>query len=446
MPLKFGLTRLFFKFFLLFQLVTVRMAWSQEKGAPVASPVNASPSPRPDRIILSWVADPTTSFTVTWRTDHSVKTPKAEVAVADASPVFTQQAQEIVAETEFVKTESGAAAYHHVSLQNLKPNTPYAYRVGDGTYWSEWYQVKTANNQPEPFSFIYLGDAQNELFSLWSRTIRAAYAAAPQAKFMIHTGDLINHPEADAEWQEWFSAGSFIHATIPSLPTPGNHEYTRTVGIPTLTRLWQPHFTLPTNGIKNLKDTNYYVDYQNIRIISLNSMMHVPAQADWLEKILKNNPQQWTFVFFHYPVFSTSGRNEIGNLEKHWKPIFDKYKVDLVMQGHEHNYARGTNLPFGVNHKDNQTGTVYVVSVSGPKMYELTLEPWMARTAENTQLYQVITVDHNKVLFKAITVTGDVYDQFELRKQPGQPNTLINLKNSLNPERHFDNTLSNPIK
>ncbi|QNF32168.1 metallophosphoesterase family protein [Adhaeribacter swui] len=443
MPPKAGLVNLFFKLFL-FQVLVIRLAAAQGQEMALASPVNAAPSPRPDRIILSWVADPTTSFTATWRTDNSIKTPKAEVAIADASPFFTQQAQEVKAKTESLKTENGAALYHHVTFQNLKPNTLYAYRVGDGTYWSEWYQVKTANNQPEPFSFIYLGDAQNDLFSLWSRTIRAAYATAPQAKFMIHAGDLINHAEADAEWQEWFSAGSFIHATIPSLPTPGNHEYTRTVGIPTLTRLWQPHFTLPANGIKDLQDTNYYVDYQNIRIIALNSMMHVPAQADWLEKILKNNPQQWTFVFFHYPVFSTSGRNEIGNLAKHWKPIFDKYKVDLVMQGHEHNYARGTNLPYGVNYKDDQTGTVYVVSVSGPKMYDISPEEWMARKAENTQLYQVITVDHDQVLYKAITVTGEVYDQFELRKQPGQPNKLTNFKNSLNPERQFKNTLSKP--
>ncbi len=424
----------------------INVGWAQHQKTTPVSPVNATPSPRPDRIILSWVTDPTSSFTVTWRTSNTVKTPKAEVAVSDASPSFNQQAQAVPASSEPLKTESGAAVYHHVTFENLKPNTLYAYRVGDGTYWSEWYQYKTANNQPEPFSFIYLGDAQNELFSLWSRTIRAAYAAAPQAKFMVHTGDLINHAETDAEWQEWFNAGSFIHATIPSLPTPGNHEYTRTIGIPTLTPLWQPQFTLPKNGLPGLEDSNYYIDYQNARIISLNSMMHVPAQADWLEKILQHNPQQWTFVFFHYPVFSTSGRAEIGNLEKHWKPLFDKYKVDLVMQGHEHNYARGTNLPTGVTYKDDQTGTIYVVSVSGPKMYEVSLEKWMDRTAENTQLYQVITVNNDQVLFKAITVTGEVYDMFELRKQPGKPNSLLNLKTNLNPERHFNNTFPNSVK
>ncbi|MDQ4140724.1 MAG: metallophosphoesterase family protein [Bacteroidota bacterium] len=430
----------------IFLVLTLGKGWSQNHETAPVSPVNATPSPRPDRIILSWVSDPTSSFAVTWRTDNTVKTPQAEVAEANASPFFTSSAQIIRANSEPLKTESGVAFFHNVNFTGLKPNTIYAYRVGDGTYWSEWYQYKTANNQPEPFSFIYLGDAQNELFSLWSRTIRAAYASAPQAKFMVHTGDLINHAETDAEWQEWFTAGSFIHATIPSLPCPGNHEYTRTVGIPTLTKLWQPHFTLPKNGVKGLEDTNYYVDYQNARVISLNSMMHVPAQADWLEKVLKNNPKTWTFVFFHYPVFSTSGRSEIGNLAKYWKPIFDKYKVDLVMQGLEHNYARGTNLSQGITYKDKEAGTIYVVSVSGPKMYELSAKPWMNRTAENTQLYQVITVENNRLLYRSITVTGDIYDSFELKKQVGKPNQLIELKPEIAAERNFNTTLPNPDK
>lgn len=428
---------------LLLIILLPAVGWSQKMPAP-ATPVNALPSGRPDRIILSWVSDPTTSFTVTWRTDHTVKTPRAEVAPADASAFFAQYAQIYPATSEALKTTSGNARYHHVTFAGLQPNTLYAYRVGDGTYWSEWFQFRTANNQPEPFSFLYFGDAQNELFSLWSRAIRGAYAAVPQAKFMIHAGDLINHADADAEWQEWFAAGGFIMATIPSLPTPGNHEYTRTAGIPTLTKMWQPQFTMPQNGVPGLEDTNYYIDYQNARIISLNSMMHVPAQADWLEKVLRHNPQQWTFITFHYPVFSASARNEIGNLQKHWKPIFDKYKVDLVMQGHDHSYARGANIPQGVTQKDAQAGTIYVVSVSGPKMYELAPKHWMQRAAENTQLFQIITVNNDRLMYKSMTVTSQVYDAFELRKQAGQPNILTELKPDINPERRFNNTLPKP--
>ncbi|MFM8215573.1 MAG: fibronectin type III domain-containing protein, partial [Pirellula sp.] len=48
----------------------------------------------------------------------------------------------------------------------LQPATKYAYRVGDGVNWSEWFQFRTASTQPEPFSFVYFGDAQNDLRTL----------------------------------------------------------------------------------------------------------------------------------------------------------------------------------------------------------------------------------------------------------------------------------------
>ena len=43
----------------------------------------------------------------------------------------------------------------------------------------------------EPFSFFYVGDAQNYILELWSRLIREGYKA-PTASFIIHAGDLIN--------------------------------------------------------------------------------------------------------------------------------------------------------------------------------------------------------------------------------------------------------------
>lgn len=432
-----------FRWVAVFSFLTLLLFPYRAQPQQPAVHLNAAPSPRPDRIILSWVTNPTTSFAVTWRTDSSVKTPKAAVAVADASPFFPATARELPAASEALHTASGAALYHHVNFTDLKPNTLYAYRVGDGNHWSEWFQFRTANDQPESFSFLYFGDAQTEIFSLWSRTFRAAYAAAPHAKFMLHAGDLVNNGADNVEWQEWFAAGGFIPATVPSLPAPGNHEYPRRGLLPALTPLWQPQFTLPQNGIPPLSDTNYFVDYQNARVIVLNSMAHVPAQAAWLEKVLKENPQRWTFVTFHYPVFSASARPAYGNLQKHWQPIFDKYKVDLVLQGHDHNYARGTP-PKGVSRQDGLVGPVYVVSVSGPKMYPLTPDRWMDRAAENTQLYQIITVNNDRLVYESRTVTGEVYDAFELRQQPGQPNILTELLPAGHPERRLNNTLPRP--
>ena len=58
-----------------------------------------------------------------------------------------------------------------------------------------------------------------------------------------------------------------------------------------------------------------------------------------------------------------------------WLPLFEKYDVDLVVQGHDHAYGRGNlnaneqGLPEGADAATSHTGPVYLVSVAGPKMY-----------------------------------------------------------------------------
>jgi 3-phytase len=83
------------------------------------------------------------------------------------------------------------------------------------------------------------------------------------------------------------------------------------------------------------------------------------------------------------------------------------------------------NFPAGVNKVDDQTGTVYVVSVSGPKMYKLQRQPFMPRQAENTQLYQIIQIDGGTLRYEARTAVGEIYDAFTLVKRPGEINELI---------------------
>ena len=176
----------------------------------------------------------------------------------------------------------------------LLKRTVYAYRVGAGDHWSEWFQFTTASNTNKPFSFIYLGDAQNDIRSKWSRVIRRAFAHQPDARFIIHTGDLINRSNNDQEWGEWHYGGGFINGMIPSLPSPGNHEYVRDDKRKLiLDPHWGVQYTLPGNGPKGLEESVYYVDYQNVRIISLDSQMIILDEAsakiqyEWLEKVHK---------------------------------------------------------------------------------------------------------------------------------------------------------------
>ena len=131
---------------------------------------------------------------------------------------------------------------------------------------------------------------------------------------------------------------------------------------------------------------------------SLNSNEGQEKQADWLHEVLGQNPNRWTIVCFHHPIYSSAKGRDNAAIRKLWQPIFDEYHVDLVLQGHDHTYAR-TGLQTtakeesGGSTPDPKAGTVYVNSVSGPKQYQLDRKPVQKRTAEGTQLYQVISVE-----------------------------------------------------
>jgi len=417
----------------------VEKAEAAPPKVPAADPTDVhKPGLIPDRIVLTWKSDPRTTQAATWRTSTIVKDAVGQIQLADHGPLKEQNSITVKATTEYLKSNLGEAHYHSVEFTDLSPNTKYVYRVGDGTNWSEWFQFSTAPSKPEPFSFVYFGDAQNDVRSQWSRVIRQSYSDASNARFMIHAGDLINVAESDAEWGDWFKAGSFLHSTIACVPTPGNHEQAK-VDDKTrrLSHHWRPQFTLPEMGPEGLAETCYTFEYSNTRFICLNSNEKLDEQAVWLNKVLADNKSQWVVCTFHHPVYSTGKDRDNAELRKRWKPIFDSYRVDLVLTGHDHTYGRtGLDTPVigyevntssGSSVADSGTGTIYVVSVSGPKMYPLKPSELMKRVAEDTQLYQVITIDGDTLRFEARTAVGSLYDAFQLKKRPGQINELIEL-------------------
>lgn len=395
------------------------------------------PSAMPDRIVLTWIGDAGTTRAVTWRTSTAVRRAFAEIAVADGGPRFREGARRVDAVTHPFRSDLSECHVHSAEFRELRPDTYYAYRVGDGANFSEWFQFRTAGAWEEPFSFVYFGDAQNDIRSLWSRVIREAGLSTPRAAFMVHAGDLVNRADSDALWGEWFLAGGWLNAVIPVVATPGNHDYASEKKpdgstVRRLSRHWRAQFTFPLNGPPGLEETVYYLDYQNLRIVSLNSNERVEEQIPWMKKVLSEHNRTWTVVTFHHPIFSVAKERDNAALRNAWKPVFDRYGVDLVLTGHDHTYGRtGPPAPVpgesvAADGPSAASGPVYVVSVSGPKMYEVGSKPRaaMARVAEGLQLYQVISIAGPVLRYEARTANGEVCDAFTLRKRPGLPNEL----------------------
>ena len=107
-------------------------------------------------------------------------------------------------------------------------------------------------------------------------------------------------------------------------------------------------------------------------------------------------------------------------------PLYEKYGVDLVLQGHDHSYARTPKIAGDHIVDPSASGVVYAISVSGPKMYETHKmhRELMAKIIEQEQFFQIIDVSHDQLRYTAYSVDGAVADLFELRKN-GSGSTLV---------------------
>jgi 3',5'-cyclic AMP phosphodiesterase CpdA len=394
----------------------------------------------PSRIILTWAGDPARSQAVTWRTETPLKSPQAQIAKLAADPAFESAAAVVKGTAATDDLDGGRTAGHYaVNFEKLDPGTKYCYRVGDGQIWSEWNVFRTADAKPAAFRFLYFGDEQNSIKSLWSRTIRSAYAAAPDARFLVHAGDLVAEGYDDRLWGEWSDAIGFISSTVSSIPVPGNHDLHRAPGKPdsklalAASPLWRRHFFLPPNGpdIAEMPSQSYFVDYQGVRMIALDVNVFANEDFDpaaksrvqkkelaWLEQTLRNNPNRWTIVVQHQPIYAVAKGREYAEMRAVLAPLYEKYHVDLVLQGHDHAYARTHKLVRDRVVDPSAQGVVYAISVSGPKMYkthELHRE-LMATVIEQKQFYQVVDVSPERIDFAAYSVDGTLADRFELRK------------------------------
>jgi hypothetical protein len=387
----------------------------------------------PERVIVNLTETPATSLAFNWRAEAGGGEGFIEYAPLTPGPAYPQTAVRIAAKRTAAAfttrdQEQVSADYYSVQLTGLTPDTQYVYRVGREGAWSAWRQVRTAAAEARPFTFLYVGDVQNDIRSMGGLAVRRALRQTPDAAFMLFAGDLINRADNDGEWGQWFDMDPHRLAETPSLMTPGNHEYMKPEGAEAqqLAPQWRLQFNLPDNGPSEwLSETVYRVDYQGVRVISLDADMmdedpqSARDQLAWLEGQLTDNPARWTVVLMHYPLYSTARGRDGAELRAVLQPVLDRHHVDLVLAGHDHTYGRG---------RPHDQGPVYMVSNIGPKQYPLGDIDWPVRKGSGIQVFQQIEATPDRLTVRAFTMDGLLYDAFQLDKTGQGPARLTDLK------------------
>jgi hypothetical protein len=287
-----------------------------------------------------------------------------------------------------------ATRYGHVLLRGLEPGTRYRYRVRLDGVAGRSGTVTTAPAQPAPFTFTAFGDQGV------SHRARAVVSRVRSLRPAVHlvAGDLCyaarrgrGGPDRRFDprvWDRWLAMIEPVAARSAWMCATGNHEMEPGSGDlgydGYLTR-----FLLPGNGAAGAPST-YGFTYGTVGFLCLDSndvSYELPhnrgysggRQTRWLDRRLARlrapgSGIDFVVVVLHHCVYSTNhGHGSEGGVREQWVPLFDRHGVDLVVNGHAHNYERTSPLRGGqvvaeasrARSLDSARGTTYITAGGG---------------------------------------------------------------------------------
>lgn len=151
-----------------------------------------------------------------------------------------------------------------------------------------------------------------------------------EPNIVFHVGDLVENGEDPKDWAIFNRITSQLRKTAEFYPALGNHEYE--------SPLFFENFVLPGN------ERWYSIKRYSIHFIILDSNLDLGIESEqykWLESELQSidKSSKLTVVIFHHPPFSMS-RHDREEAKYQLLSLFEKYGVDIVFNGHNHNYQR----------------------------------------------------------------------------------------------------------
>jgi hypothetical protein len=192
-------------------------------------------------------------------------------------------------------------------------------------------------------------------------------------------------------------------------------------------------FDLPHNNPAN-SEKYYSFDWGNAHFTALD-INDGPSQAQlaWLQSDLAATHQRWKFVFYHQAIYSSGPHGYepyIIGKRAVLAPIFEAHHVDVVFNGHDHDYERTQSI----------NGVVYIVSGGGgASLYNVNPQSFSAY-AEST--YHAVLVDVNgcALNLQAVKPDGTVFDTLVLNKVCAAPTLVPTLTPNPTPTLVFTPT------
>ena len=256
------------------------------------------------------------------------------------------------------------------------------------------FQLTAYADQGSSDCIIIYGDSRTS-HAIHQKIVNRIMENNPSVVF--HTGDLVNNGLNPEDWAMFNKITDGLRETAEFYPALGNHEEN--------SPLFFKNFNLPNNGHW------YSVDRQDAHFIILDSNSVLTTDSEqyrWLEDNLKSVDKKTKFVIviFHHPIFSSTKSHADEKGLMHIIPLFERYGVNMVFNGHAHNYER-----FYYNK------IYYIVTGGGGAPLHR-----RSHKAEYSELFRKVyhfcklSISSNQLTVTAIDINSNVVDEFTVKK------------------------------
>lgn len=274
------------------------------------------------------------------------------------------------------------------------------------------YSVTIPSSDAEKLRVVVLGDNQSGYKTFGSMLPRIV---ATKPNLFLHVGDMVQTSYEDHDWQAYFFdplRHSGLLNQVPFILTQGNHDMSDDKLAPYFPSLAQ----LPGRPIGYF----YALTFGKTRFIVLDANTEDDDQVKWLERELQSRASKqadFRIVSTHIPPFIEFWDPKSWKKgEKSWPiymrdrmvPLFEKYNVDLVVSGHQHNYQRG-----------QRNGVHYLITGGGGGALD-------NERVESLNVYQKTVIEHH---FTLLDIDGDAI-QITMRLKNGKVADRHTIKRS----------------
>jgi 3',5'-cyclic AMP phosphodiesterase CpdA len=250
-------------------------------------------------------------------------------------------------------------------------------------------------SRPRPMFLIAVGD-----FGVGGNTQREFGAAVRSfeeqnpADYLVALGDNDYTEDPNAFRENWdASFGWTRQAGVKVAGVLGNHDVRVDGGRYEFGRL-------------GMRGRHYRRRFGTVELFLLDSNSVDPAQTAWLRRALARSRARWRIAVFHHPAFTCGNYSSHPDVVARWVPLFERYRVRLVLSAHDHNCQRFAP----------RRGVRYVVhGGGGPRLYDLERCPsgYPRRAAARKEHgFVYLVIRGNRLSGWAVTAQGRRTDRF----------------------------------